>query len=65
MNFSLGDRVRIVETNGFTHEGEVLSAVNYGTEADPKWEIDLQSDFGEYVIWNQEQDGGEIEKIGY
>jgi len=56
-----GSRVRIIESNGFVVEGEVMAAINRGTESDPIWEIDLQSDYGEYYIWKQIEDGGYIE----
>ncbi|MEA3438669.1 MAG: hypothetical protein U9R58_00135 [Chloroflexota bacterium] len=65
MKISLGDRVRIIETSGFVVEGEVLEAVNHGTEQDANWEIDVQSDYGEYYIWKQTADGGTVEKIGF
>ena len=38
-------------------EGEVLEAIKYGTEQDHVWEIDVQSDYGEYYIWKQIIDG--------
>lgn len=56
---NVGDRVKIY-ARGTTRTGTVLSAVNYGTDVDPNWYIEIQD---ETAYWKQEIDGGWVVRL--
>lgn len=75
MNIRKGDTVRISicrHNSGWPPgwaEGEVLSAVNWGTEEKPNWYIEVEKtscspgwQLG-YGYWKQVEDGGKVELV--
>lgn len=52
-----------IRLQGYTLEGKVISAHNYGTAEKPDWYIEFTDARHGYVYWKQSQDGGELIEI--
>ena len=66
MEITKGDRVKITLPNGYTVEGEVLTASawqeDYKADTPKKWNIELQGPAG-YAYWKQRDEGGTVELL--
>jgi hypothetical protein len=52
-----------IRLQGFTLEGEIISAYNYGTADKPDWYVEFTDPVHGYVYWKQSYDGGELIEI--